>query len=96
MSYSEGQVPRITATFKTSSGTLVDPTSVFFRYKVGNGAVTQEAYGGGIVLKESTGVYYVDIDTTGKPGKWIYRWYSTGTAACSMLKREFDVEEAEP
>ena len=96
MSYYEGQVPRITATFKTNAGAVIDPTNVFFRYRVGNGSVTELAYGGGNVQKESTGVYYVDMDTTGKPGHWAYRWYSTGTAATSMFKREFDVEKADP
>ncbi len=72
-----GQQVRITGTFKDSSGTLTNPTSVSFSYKEG-GTTTTYVYGTDAELvRDSTGVYHVDI-TPAAAGRIEWRLWSTG------------------
>jgi hypothetical protein len=45
---------------------------------------------GAELVKDSTGVYHVDIDAD-EAGKWLYRFYSTGTGQASSSIGEFIV-----
>lgn len=88
-SYLEGSLVRVnnvdpTGTppgFVNSSGALADPTTVKFYYEREDiPGETTLVYGvDGALVKESTGIYHVDLDTTSKPGAWIYRWEGTGS-----------------
>lgn len=76
MSYPVGSRPRITVTFTDASGAVTDPADVTFVYEDPNGAITTLTYAGSTVSKLSTGIYYIDVDTTGLPGRWHFRAYS--------------------
>ena len=78
-----GSLVRETGTFLNVSGVATDPTTVTFKYKKDAGSTTTLTYAGGGVTKSSTGVYYVDLDTTGWAGPdtqtWVMEWIGTGT-----------------
>ena len=81
----EGTVVRFyTSTpFTNVSGTITDPTEVVFAYQIGSGPVQQTVYGvgqsWGNIVRDSTGTYHVDVDTSGLPGIWTYVWAGNGT-----------------
>ncbi len=76
----QGQLVRLTATFKNLAGALVDPSTVTFeRYRVADGDDATYTYGGGVLLRTSVGVYYIDVDTTDLSGVYNWRLTSTGT-----------------
>jgi hypothetical protein len=77
--YDIGDEVRCTGTFTDESGTAQDPASVAFRFKAPS-ATTATAYVYGTdaeVVKDSTGVYHVDLDIT-EAGTWYTRWSATG------------------
>lgn len=77
--YDRGDSVRITAEFRSLSGTLTDPTTVVFKLRSPRGAVTRLEYGVDTALvRESVGRYYSDVDLN-LPGTWCYRWEGTGT-----------------
>lgn len=78
-SYRKGALVRVTGTFKTNAGALLDPTAVRFAYQIDEGATTTLLYGTDTaVVRDSVGVYHFDIDAAAS-GSYFYRWYSTGT-----------------
>lgn len=86
MAYDVHDHPRITVKFYVS-GVLTDPTTLVFKFHRSDAndqnplADTTYTYGvGGEIVKDSTGVYHVDIDLTAS-GVYHYQWLSTGTAA---------------
>jgi hypothetical protein len=74
--YKQGQLLRVTFTFKTGGVTLMDPAVVKFEYKKPGAAATTYTYPTNIA-KDSTGTYHVDLDLD-TSGAWVYRAYSTG------------------
>ena len=70
--------------FQTPAGVVTDPTSIYFEWQVTSplgvaSAQTVWQYGGaGSVVRDSVGTYHVNLDTTGTPGLWSYRWRGTG------------------
>ena len=65
--------------FTNISGTVTDPTEVKFGYTVNGGPPTTFTYGvGAQVVRDSTGTYHIDIDTTGLSGTWTYTWVGYG------------------
>jgi hypothetical protein len=80
----EGTVVRFyTSTpFTDVSGSPADPSEVVFGFQVGSNPVKQVAYGNpaswGTIVRDSTGNYHVDVDTTGLAGVWTYVWASSG------------------
>jgi hypothetical protein len=86
--YPLGSRPLIKATFIDDDGTVYDPPGVTFRYQDPTDAVTTLTYLGSGVGRESTGVYWIDVDTTDKPGVWYFRAFSPtgrGQAASEVL-----------
>ena len=87
--YDRGDLVRITGTFTDTGGVVGDPTTVHFLYDTPTSTApttatrTSTAAGdvGGIV-KQSTGVYYYDVPSTGS-GLYEARFTSTGTLAAS-------------
>lgn len=69
--------------FTNLNGIVADPTEVIFAYQINDGTSYQVIYGTpqswGTIVKVSTGNYYVDLDTTGKPGIWTYTWVGIGS-----------------
>jgi hypothetical protein len=85
--YDIGDVVRVTATFTTSTGnsTGVDPAAVHLHLETPSGVVTSQTYSAatGDVVKDTTGVYYIDITTT-EAGIYEQRFTSTGTVTTSV------------
>jgi hypothetical protein len=77
--YTEGALLRVTCTFSVA-GVLTDPTTVTAVVRSPVGTTTTYLFGIDVELvKDSTGVYHVDIDANAG-GRWIYRFAGTGTA----------------
>ena len=76
--YEIGATVRVTGTFEDSTGTVRDPTAVYVTICDPDGLKTTYDYAVSGITKSSTGVYYADVDAN-KPGRWYYRWYSTGS-----------------
>lgn len=77
--YDVGDLVRCTGTFTTAAGAATDPTVVGCKVLPPGGTVTTYVYGTDAALvKDSTGVYHVDVSGT-VAGYWNYRFYSTGT-----------------
>lgn len=93
-SYVSGSLVRVTGTFTDVNGSLVDPTTVTLKYKVGGGSIITLTFAGGGLTKQSTGIYYVDLDTTGFTGPnyqtWTLEWIGTGTCV-SISNDTFNV-----
>jgi hypothetical protein len=91
MSYYVGDLVRISATWTNAAGSVTDPTAVLAKYRDPAGTVTTYTYGTDTELvKDSTGIYHVDIDAD-SAGKWLYRFYSTGPGQASSSIGEFIV-----
>jgi len=72
--YTQGELVRISASF-ANGASPIDPGSVFVNMRYPTGGST--LLSGSLITSPSSGVYYSDIDAS-VPGKWHYRWYSTG------------------
>jgi hypothetical protein len=67
--------------FRDQDGTLADPTTVTLRYRPGPGAaVVTVAYPASPVIRDGTGLFHADLDTTGTSpsATWTYEWSGTG------------------
>jgi hypothetical protein len=98
MSIIEGTVIRFYTSqpFETVDGTPADPTEVIFAYQVGAGSVTQLKYAGASsgmnkVIRNSTGSYHVDVDTTDLPGNWQTTWVGLSTDGSVQARAELTV-----
>lgn len=93
MAYDVGSLVRVKVAFTDSSGNAQDPTAVYLKTKSGKTATTVQATTATnpAIVKDSTGNYHYDIDTTGEPGRWTYRWWSTGTGQAAS-DSFFDVD----
>lgn len=88
--YDIGDTVRITGTF-TVAGVATDPTTIKAKVRLPSGAVTTYTYPTDAALvKDSTGVYHLDIPIT-TAGLYAYRWEGTG-AAKAAEEATFDVE----
>jgi hypothetical protein len=81
--YIAGTLVRETGNFFDLNGEAADPAAVTLQYQAGAaGAVTTVTYASAQVIRQSTGVYYYDIDTSGwaGPGTVLYavQWLGTG------------------
>lgn len=80
-----GDLVRLYVTdINTSSGGVVDPTSITCSYKpAGTATVTTVTTSGSSIVKDSSGHYHTDLSiasTSTAYGVWYYRWAGTGTA----------------
>ncbi len=90
----QGQVVRLAATFKDFAGSLTDPPGVsVYVFRVADENFTFLMYGGGTIVRTSTGVYYLDIDTAAESGD--YEWRVTATSY-SAKQGSFYVTPADP
>lgn len=89
-SYVQGALVRTTATFTNEAGAAADPTVVTVRVKSPQAAVTSYVYGTDPeVIKSSTGVYYMDVDTTSEAGLWSVNWSGTGAVQAAVQEKFF-------
>ena len=91
MSYDEGSLVRISTSppFQNLSGVNTDPTDVYLEWQIlpqsGVWSATTTWHFQppstsvtGSIVRDSTGTFHADLDTTGQPGLWTYRWRGEG------------------
>jgi hypothetical protein len=79
--YDQGDLTRLSVTFRNAADTPTDPTTVTFTIKTPTGTETTYIYGvDAEVVKESAGVFHVDVMLT-EPGVWVWSWVGTGAVA---------------
>lgn len=88
--YQIGDAPRCSAEFRNAAGTLIDPSTVVFKFTTPAGVVTTYTYPAAEVVKDGVGLYHVDLNANAR-GIWLYRWESTGTGQAAE-QHEFTVE----
>jgi hypothetical protein len=94
--YDEGDVVRCRGEFRDVNGTLADPAVIKFRFTSPGADVVEYVYlTDDELTKVSTGIYLVELDTTGKPGTWHYRFFSTGNGQAAE-QSQFHVGTARP
>lgn len=74
--------------------TLVDPSIVIGMIHQANGTETSYTHGapGAITVRESTGKYHLDADTTDDHGVWAIRWKCPpGSTLVTATETEFKV-----
>lgn len=77
--YDKGDLVRCTGTFTNAAGTATDPATVNFKMASPSGTVTTYVYlTDAQLVKDSTGVYHVDVDGSVE-GTWHFRFYATGS-----------------
>jgi hypothetical protein len=92
--YDDGQMVRVSASFRDLDDAPLDPDTVELRYKDPSTDTVHEQNYPGNLQKDAIGEYYFDIDTTDfSKGTWHYKWIGTGavTAATSwafIIKNE--------
>jgi hypothetical protein len=92
MNFTLGELVRVEAEFKNSSGVVADPTAVLFKYKKPDNTIIQLTYGVDVALvKDSVGNYHVDIDAN-QHNIWKWKFYSTGTVQAAKIG-EFTVDD---
>lgn len=93
--FSLGSLVSATGTFTTTNGgAATDPTTVKVSYKDPSGNLTTKTYVTDPevdIIKDSAGVYHINIDAD-KAGLWWVRWWSTGTGQASF-ESEFVVRK---
>ena len=81
--YMSGSLVRTTAAFTNTAGAAADPTTIVLKYKTGAGATTTVTYPSAPIVRDGTGAYHADLDTTGWAGpdplQWLTEWIGTGT-----------------
>lgn len=82
--YTSGSLVRTLVAFANSAGTAADPSTITLKYRPGPaGAVTTVVYPTAPIIKDSTGNYHADLDTTGWEGTgpltWQIQWTGTGS-----------------
>lgn len=92
--YDIGDDVTIVGEWTTSAGELVDPAAVFCSVKKPDEVVTDYEYGvGADIVKVEDGKYKLVVDAT-QPGRWFYRWFSTGDGKAAG-EREFVVARSQ-
>ena len=83
--------------FRGEDGNLADPTAVTLLYRSGSVQLATFTYGTDeIVVRDGTGLYHADLDTTGSPAsQWTYEWTGAGTVIAAA-DGAFNVEVAFP
>ena len=86
--YIHGEKLRLTATFTDEDDAVVDPTVVTCQYQTITAGVrstiTSLVYGtSAAVVKDSTGVYHVDLTLGTADVVYAYAWTATGTAVAA-------------
>lgn len=78
----------IKATFKNKVRDVSDPTTVTLIIRDPSGNEVSYTYSGGQLTRESTGVYYYNLQID-EDGNWYFRWKSTGNP---MIATEYRIK----
>ena len=79
--YDIGDMVRLTGTF-TQNAAVVDPSTISVKLLAPDATSSTYTYSGGTVVRDSMGVYHVDVAPV-LSGTYRYRWVSTGTGAAA-------------
>ena len=71
--------------YRDINGNLIDPASVILTYIDGQGTRHTVTYPTAPIIKDGTGLYHADLDTTSLAGSWSYEWSSTGTGQAAKI-----------
>jgi hypothetical protein len=83
-----------TANFQSAAGSDVDPTTVTFWTLDPSGCQTSYVYGtDDEVVKDSVGDYTATI-IPDSPGRWFYKWITTGTNLVVVDEGNFLVQDS--
>jgi hypothetical protein len=78
-----GSIATPTGGFRDINGNLADPVTVTLKYRPGSAASTITViYPAAPVIKDGTGLYHADLDTTGLLipfDEWAYEWIGVGS-----------------
>lgn len=77
--------------FKTVEGTAMDPDRVIFAWNVGGEVNNQVEYNVAslyTIVRTAAGTYYVEVDTTGFAGLWIYSWVGLSVDGAVQTRNE--------
>jgi len=89
-----GPISSPTGGFRDATGTLADPTTVTLSYRPGPGqALVVVTYPSAPIIKDGTGLYHADLDTTAATvsAVWTYEWDGTG-AVQAPARNSFAVD----
>lgn len=86
--YDKGATVRVFGTFKSTGGTVADPTVVRLKYQKPGTALTTLTYStsSSSIVRDSTGVYRADL-TVDTVGLWVCQFDSSGSVRASEEKR---------
>jgi hypothetical protein len=94
--YESGSLVTTSAAYVNEAGAPTDPTVVTLKYKKDAGATTTVTYPSGSVIKDSTGAYHADLDTTGFTGPGLQQWFVEWTGTGAVTAIEFDAWKVRP
>lgn len=92
--FDKGDLVRCENRFKNTAGTLIDPSTVYFRLTPPSGVTVSYQYGvDAALVKSAVGIYHVDVNANAS-GTWRWRWESTGTGQAAaegdfIIRRSF-------
>jgi uncharacterized protein YfaS (alpha-2-macroglobulin family) len=82
-----GDAPRAINKFRDFNGVLADPTTVMVKIRKPDGSIVTKPYPTDTeIVKDSTGIYHVDLSTD-MAGQWTIRWEGTGTVKAAIEQR---------
>lgn len=82
--YPVGSLVSVYGTFRNNIGALADPTNVYFELTNPAGTTVVLHYGVDPVIKDSTGVYHINVDANAV-GLYQYHIYATGTGQAATF-----------
>jgi hypothetical protein len=82
--YLAGNKIRLSVAFTDSNAAPIDPGTVSLEYAILPAAPTVQGYNPGNIVRDSTGAYHYDLDTTGMVGTLTYEWVSTGVGQAAV------------
>jgi hypothetical protein len=78
--YTDGNLVRVSGSFLNAAGAAADPTTVILRYRRPlDTVIISFTFPSAPIVKDSTGNYHADLDTTAQSGNseaWVYEWMS--------------------
>ncbi len=83
---------RIPVNFQDADGADVDPDTITFKLYSPDAEISTYVYGtDDEVFRTSVGDYYIDV-TPDLPGRWHFRWESTGANLATAVEGQFVVQ----
>ncbi len=87
-SYDEGNKVRVFGTYKSTGGSVADPTVVRLKYRKPGSTMATLTYSTSStssITRISTGAYRADL-VADTEGEWLYQWDSSGAIRASAEK----------